>query len=163
CEDCPISLEGATVRVYATLPNPGVTARAAADPRHTFRLFHHADAQERAALEQAHGALLGEAVIAADGSYAVQLGRRYAGDAVDVYCGPGGGHAPPRPIQVALTTVQPVWRSVAAGAAKEGNEVAAFDYTMPPRLTCATLARLGLWLICGRVTLCGTDETIQGV
>jgi hypothetical protein len=176
CEDCPISLEGAVVRVYATLPDQGVTARAAADPRHTFRLFHHAGAEDQAALQTAHGALLGEAAIGADGAYSVELGGSYGGDAVDVdlYCGTLNGHVPPRPTQVALTTVQPVWRSVgaagaadAAGAGDAGdaaarNEVAAFDYAIPPRLTCAILNRLGLWVICGRVTLCGTDQVVEG-
>ena len=164
CEDCPISLEGAVVRVYATLPDQGVTARAAADPRHTFRLFHHADSGDQAALEAAHGALLGEAAIGADGGYSVELAGSYAGDAVDIdlYCGTLSGHVPPRPVQVALTTLQPAWRSVGVADAKAGNEVAAFDYAIPPRLTCATLGRLGLWVICGRVTVCGTDQVVEG-
>jgi len=165
CEDCPISLQGAAVRVYATLPNQGVTARAAADPRHTFRLFHHADAEDRAALEAAHGELLGEAIIGADGAYTVELAASYGGDAVDIdlYCGTVSGHVPPRPTQVALTTLQPAWRSVGAEDAKAGNEVAAFDYAMLPRLTCALLGRLGLWVICGQVTVCDTEEVIDGV
>jgi hypothetical protein len=165
CEDCPISLEGAVVRVYATPPDQGVTARAAADPRHTFRLFHHDDAGDQAALETAHGALLGEAAIGADGGYSVELAASYGGDAVDIdlYCGTLSGHVPPRPTQVALTTLQPAWRSVGAADAKAGNEVAAFDYAMLPRLSCALLNRLGLWVICGQVTLCGTDEVIEGI
>jgi len=169
CEDCPISLAGAVVRVYATLPDQGVTARAAADPRHTFRLFHHADAEDQAALETAHGALLGEAAIGADGAYSVELAGSYTGDAVDIdlYCGTLSGHVPPRPHQVALTTLQPTWRSLAAADAKAadgkaGNEVAAFDYAMPARLTCALLNSLGLWVICGQVTVCGTDQVVDG-
>ena len=112
CEDCLISLAGATVRVYATVPDQGVTARAAADPRHTFRLFHHASAEDQAALDTAHGELLGEAVIGADGSYAIELAPSYVGDAVDVdvYCGTLAGHVPPRPTQVTLTTLQPTCR-----------------------------------------------------
>jgi hypothetical protein len=166
CQDCYISLEGVTVRVYATLPDQGVAARAAADPRHTFRIFHHADAAEQAAAtEAAHGALLGEAIIGADGSYAVELAGSYGGDAVDLdlYCGTVGGHVPPRPSQVALTTLQPAWRLTGADDAGAGNQVAAFDYALPSRLTCEVLNRLGLWVICGRVTLCGTDEVIEGV
>ena len=165
CEDCLISLEGAVVRVYATLPDQSVTARAAADPRHTFRLFHHDDAGDQAALDTAHGALLGEAAIGADGGYSVELAASYGGDAVDIdlYCGTLSGHVPPRPTQVALTTLQPAWRSVGAADAKAGNEVAAFDYAMLPRLSCALLNRLGLWVICGQVTLCGTDEVIEGI
>jgi hypothetical protein len=167
CEDCPISLEGAVVRVYATLPDQGVTARAAADPRHTFRLFHHAGAEDQAALGAAHGALLGEAAIGADGSYSVELAGSYGGDAVDIdlYCGTLSGHVPPRPAQMALTTLQPVWRSAGAAdaaAAEASNEVAAFDYAIAPRLTCATLSRLGLWVICGRVTVCGTGQVVEG-
>ncbi len=171
CADCPISLDGATVRVYATLPDQGVTARAAADPRHTFRLFHHAEAADQAALAAAHGALLGEAAIGADGSYSVELGGAYGGDAVDIdlYCGTLSGHVPPHPVQVALTTLQPAWRrpgAAGAAAATEvtaaATEVAAFDYAIPPRLTCATLGRLGLWVICGQVTVCGTGEVVEG-
>lgn len=163
CADCQISLEGAAVRVYATLPNQGVTARAAADPRHTFRLFHHAE--DRAALETAHGELLGEAIVGAGGGYVVELAGSYGGEAVDIdlYCGTLAGHVPPHPHQVALTTVQPAWRSVTAEDATDGTEVAAFDYAIPPRLSCALLNRLGLWVICGQVTVCGTKEFVDGV
>ncbi len=165
CEDCLISLAGATVRVYATVPDQGVTARAAADPRHTFRLFHHASAEDQAALDTAHGELLGEAVIGADGSYAIELAPSYGGDAVDVdvYCGTLAGHVPPRPTQVTLTTLQPTWRIADAANAEGGAHVAAFDYAMPPRLACALLNRLGLWVICGQVTVCGTDQVVEGV
>lgn len=175
CEDCLISLAGATVRIYATVPDQAVTARAAADPRHTFRLFHHANAEDQAVLDTAHGELLGEAVIGADGSYAVELAASYAGDAVDVdvYCGTLAGHVPPRPTQVTLTTLQPTWRIVDAGGAEAagadaagaeaGAHVAAFDYAMPPRLACALLNRLGLWVICGQVTVCGTEDVVDGV
>jgi hypothetical protein len=174
CEDCLISLGGATVRVYATVPDQGVTARAAADPRHTFRLFHHAKAEDQAALDTAHGELLGEAVIGADGSYAVELAPSYGGDAVDIdmYCGTLSGHVPPRPSQVTLTTLQPTWRIVdaadagaadaGAAAAEAGAHVAAFDYAIPPRLGCALLNQLGLWVICGQVTVCGTDQVVGG-
>ena len=163
CEDCPISLEGAAVRVYATLPDQGVTARAAADPRHTFRIFHHG-AGDQAAAEAAHGPLLGEAVIAADGSYAAELAGSYAGDAVDIdlYCGTMSGRVPPRPGQVALTTLQPAWRHTGTTDPEAGDEVAAFDYALPPRLTCAMLGRLGMWVICGRVTVCSTGEAVGG-
>jgi hypothetical protein len=164
CEDCLISLGGATVRVYATVPDQGVTARAAADPRHTFRLFHHADAEDQAALDTAHGELLGEGIIGADGSYTVELAGSYAGDAVDIdlYCGTLSGHVPPRPNQVTLTTLQPTWRIVDALDAEAGAHVAAFDYAIPPRLACALLNRLGLWVICGQVTICGTDQVVGG-
>jgi hypothetical protein len=163
CEDCLISLEGATVRAYATLPDQGVAARAAADPRHTFRIFRRG-AGDQGAPEAAHGPLLGEAIIAADGSYAVELGGSYGGDAVDIdlYCGTLSGHVPPRPGQVALTTVQPAWRVTGAGDAGASTEVAAFDYALPPRLSCAMLGELGLWVICGRVTVCGTDQVVGG-
>lgn len=176
CEDCVISLADATVRVYATVPGQGVTARAAADPRHTFRLFHHANAEHRAALATAHGELLGEAVIGADGSYAVELAASYGGDAVDVdvYCGTLAGHVPPHPVQVTLTTLQPTWRTVdaavaeagagagAAAGAGAGAHVAAFDCAMPPRLSCALLNWLGLWVICGQVTVCDSDQVVEG-
>lgn len=176
CEDCVISLADATVRVYATVPGQGVTARAAADPRHTFRLFHHANAEHRAALATAHGELLGEAVIGANGSYAVELAASYGGDAVDVdvYCGTLAGHVPPHPVQVTLTTLQPTWRTVdaavaeagagagAAAGAGAGAHVAAFDCAMPPRLSCALLNWLGLWVICGQVTVCDSDQVVEG-
>ena len=164
CEDCLISLAGAMVRVYATVPDQGVTARAAADPRHTFRLFHHANAEEQAALDTAHGELLGEGIIGADGSYTVELAGSYSGDAVDIdlYCGTLSGHVPPRPNQATLTTLQPTWRIIDAADAEAGAHVAAFDYAIPPRLACALLNWLGLWVICGQVTVCGTDQVVGG-
>jgi hypothetical protein len=165
CQDCLISLGGATVRVYATVADQGVTARAAADPRHTFRLFHHANAEDQAALDTAHGELLGEGIIGADGSYSVELAGSYTGDAVDIdlYCGTLSGHVPPRPNQATLTTLQPTWRIVDASDAEAGAHVAAFDYAIPPRLACALLNRLGLWVICGQVTVCDTGQVVEGV
>ena len=164
CEDCPISLAGATVRVYASLPDSSVTQRAAVDPRHTFRLFHHADAEAQAALTASHGPQIGEAVIDPTGAYSVTLAADYQGGTLDVdlYCGTVAGHVPPHPNQMSLTTLQPVWRQAAQSEAAD-EQVAAFDYVVPSRLWCATLASLGLWIICGQVTLCKTDQAIAGV
>src|SRR5207248_8718803 len=80
----------------------------------------------------------------------------YTGGALDVdlYCGTVGGRVPPWPLQVGITTLQPQWRQT------EGGAVAAFEYELAPRIWCAILARLGLWSICGQVTVCGTERPI---
>ncbi len=143
CEDCPISLAGATVRLYASLPDPSETHRAAADPRHTFRLFHHADAEAQAALAASHGPQIGEAVIDETGAYSVPLASDYQGGALDVdlYCGTVAGHVAAHPTQMSLTTLQPVWRQAGTSDAAD-DKVAAFDYVLPSRLWCATLGSL---------------------
>lgn len=185
CDECTVSLEGVTVRAYAPAPGADPTRQVAADPRHTFRFLHHAD---EAGFAAAHGQLLGEGTVLPGGTYSVGLSEAYDGAALDIdlYCGTVGGRIPPHPHQIALTTIQPVWRSTVAGgqggglagapqagattraatalaAPAEADEVAAFDYTIPSRLWCATLARLGLWVVCGRVTVCDTGQPVGGV
>jgi len=150
CDDCIDDLEGATVRFYRTSDDPTLPGRAAAAVKHT--TFPRTEDE----LGQLEGRLLGEATVAAGGTFTVELGEGYDGGAVDVdlYCGTLAGHVPPRPRQLAVTTVQPEWRRT------EQSAVAAVNLEIPIRWWCLFRRLLGLWVICGRVTVCGTDTPV---
>jgi len=105
----------------------------------------------------------GGRVAGPDGKFSITLDseQKYGGEAfeIDVYCGtmPFRGPKPPRPnVQFTITTLQPMWRQT------ETRAVAAFDYCLPARFWCAILARLGLWVICGKLTTCTDPQPIFG-
>jgi hypothetical protein len=161
CDDCSEPLRGGTlrlVRVDDLTQGSRVSHAAAADPKSTVAVLTTEQADERS------GRVIAETVLADDGSFTVVLGGSYAGEAfeVDLYCGTLTGHpVPPRPLQVALTTLAPQWRASGTDAAKEF--VAAWEYEIPARFWCAIRGLLGWWTICGQVTVCGTDVPVSGV
>jgi hypothetical protein len=150
CDECQTPLAGATLRLYRAAPEGNTTALAVAHPKETFAIL----SDEQVAAKESR--LLAEAVVGDDGSFRVTLGGKqtYAGEAleIDVYCGTmsfKGGLVPPYPnIQFAVTTLQPMWRQ------GDGVARAVFEYCLSARYWCAVLARLGLWVICGRLTTC---------
>ena len=150
CDECQTPLAGATIRLYRPAPGGNTTAMAVAHPKETFAIL--SDEQ----LAEKKSRLLAEAVIGDDGSFRVPLGggkQAYAGEAfeVDVYCGtmPFKGPVPPHPnVQFSVTTLQPMWRQ------RENIAVAVFEHCLSSRYWCGVLARLGLWVICGRLTTC---------
>ena len=150
CDECQTPLAGATLRLYRSSPDGNVTALAVAHPKETFAILSDEQIAEK------NSRLLAEAVIGDDGSFRVTLGGKqtYEGEAfeIDVYCGTmpfKGGPVPPQPsVQFTVTTLQPMWRQ------GDGLAQAAFEYCLSARYWCAVLARLGLWVICGRLTTC---------
>lgn len=153
CDDCEKPLAGATVRLYRAVQDAGVTALAVANPKDTFAILSDEQVQAKAPR------LLAEVLVGEDGAFSVALGEKgaYQGEAleIDVYCGtiPFKGPKPPRPnLQFSITTVQPMWRH------GETRAQALFEYKVSARYWCAVLARLGLWVICGRLTTCSAPQ-----
>jgi len=67
---------------------------------------------------------------------------------------PGRADAPraDAPVQLTITTIQPRWRE------REDRAVAAWEYAIPQRFWCFLRSLLDAWVICGRVTVCGTKQ-----
>lgn len=154
CDDCTEPLVGATLRLVRTADASHLSHQAAADPKLTATVLTEDQAHER------ESRLLAETVLAADGSFSVEIGSGYEGEAfeVDIYCGTLTGHpVPPRPLTVTLTTLAPQWRE------RADVRVAAWEYEIPFRYWCAIRGLFGWWTICGHVTVCDTDVPVPGV
>jgi hypothetical protein len=129
-----------------------------ASPKDTFAILTDDQVNAKAA------DLIAETQTDAEGRFSFTLDEknRYAGEAfeVDFVCGtvpPKPRPNPPPPLQISITTVQPLWRKTEAGL------VAVWEYCLPARYWCAVLARLGLWVICGQVTMCDTKQPVGGL
>jgi hypothetical protein len=154
CADCQEPLSGISIRLYPVSTEGNVVARAVADPKDTVRILD----DERAANRPP---LLGEATVDEQGNFRVELARGYDGGAfdVDLYCGNVPRHIPPKPrkpVQVALTTLQPMWRGA------EDDFVAAWSYCLPVRVWCGIRSLFGAWVICGRLVTCEGSAPIPG-
>lgn len=158
CRECPRPLWGVIVRLYAP-EKDDLIERVAADPR-----FTALEATEKAVKARA-GRLLAEARVAEDGSFEVRFDpkSKYDGGPVEVDLRMEGvsnlleGTAQMRPRQIHLTTLQPAWRE------QQRERVAFWQYYLPARLWCLILSWFDVWVICGRVTVCGTDREVPGV
>jgi hypothetical protein len=158
CPDCPEPLSGLKVRLYASRAKNEVTALAVAHPKETFAIL-----DDKAANEKSRS-LIAEIETDAEGRFELQLGedQRYTGDTfeVDLYCGTvphlKPGPRPPQPLQISITTLQPLWREIGH------DRVAVWDYCIPHRLWCSVRARFGAWTICGRLTTCREGTPIAG-
>ena len=150
CEQCHEPLANVRVRLYRTRQNQNVAALAVASPKDTFAILTADEVTEKEA------ALLGEFETNEAGEFVAELGEKqgYRGEAfeVDVYCGTVPGHKPgpnpPPAVQFSLTVVQPLWRE------REEGLVFGWDYCLPARLWCLIRGRFGVWIVCGRVTVC---------
>lgn len=150
CEECQEPLSRARVRLYRIGESRNVTSLAVAAPKDTFAILTDEQIAEKEHL------LLAETETDDAGHYAFELGEkeRYDGEPfeVDVYCATVPPHTPTRresePIQFSITTVQPLWRK------REGGLFYGWDYCLSARLWCLVRARFGVWVVCGRVTVC---------
>src|SRR5581483_3839495 len=154
CDECQEPLANVTVRLYRPTGDQAA-ALAAAHPSETLAILP--DRQARAKSKE----LIGEAETDGAGRFTVELAKGYDGGAfeIDVYCGtvprPKIGRKA-KPVQFALTTLQPHWRESEAG------NVAAFEYCLPARFWCAVLRHFGVWTICGHLTTCADGAPIPG-
>jgi len=158
CPECPEPLSRLKVRLYASRATTEIAALAVAHPKETFAIL------DDRAVDEKSRSLLAEVETDAEGRFELRLGddQRYDGQAfeVDLYCGTvprlKPGPHPPQPLQISITTLQPLWREV-------GNDrVAVWDYCIPHRLWCLVRARFGAWTICGRLTTCQEGTPIAG-
>src|SRR5437763_7377092 len=168
CEECWEPISRVKVRLYRVREDENTIARAVASPKATFAILDEAQAREKESL------LIAEADTDDAGNFSFELGdeQKYGGEAfeVDVYCGTVPPHHPPRrdqePIQFSITTIQPLWRSRQGAEASEDVRVAdlyyAWEYCLPQRLWCLIRGRFGVWVVCGRVTVCekGVDTHV---
>lgn len=159
------SLSGVTVRLYRVRREDEVHIRKAAmaQPKETFSILS-ADA-----VAEKQSDLLAEGMTDANGQFAVDIEEdeefredehgRPAVFTVDVRVEsvPGSDVEPERPVQFTLTTHQPRWRETEAGT------VADWDATIPRRNWCAVLEEAGIWVVCGRVTICDTRDPVGGL
>lgn len=159
--DFPEALEGARVRLYRPREAPELTVtRATALAKDTFAML--TDDQVAAKADD----LLGEATVDAAGRFELVLGatQGYTGSAfeIDVYCGTvphlPPRPRPPRPVQFALTTLQPRWH-----LANERGAIAAWEYTIPARFWCAIRTRFDAWAVCGHVRAGAANTPVPNV
>lgn len=159
CSDCQEDLANTTLRLYRPEGTEDqIVARATAETKRTHQILDAEEAEKKA------DRLLAEAELDSEGRFKVVLGEEvdYEGEAieVDIYLDsvpgmPEGGEA--KPLQVSITTLQPQWRKGEAGA-RFG-----WEYCIPERFWCQVRGQFGAWMICGNVTLCETEEPVEGV
>lgn len=158
CRECPRPLWGVIVRVYAA-EGDRLIERAVADPKATIAALDDKGVKARA------GRLLAEAEVGEDGGFEISFDRNsgYEGGPVDIEMrveslarlderAPKG-----KARQIHITTLQPAWRE------RENDLVAYWEYYLPARIWCLILSWFDIWVICGRVTICGTDKPVSGV
>jgi hypothetical protein len=159
CAQCPEALSNVRVRLYRNRPEQNVTLLAVASPEDTSVILTDKQVKEKAS------SLLAETETNNDGLFIFELGEKqnYHGEAfeVDVYCetmpyqkiGPN----PPPPRQFTITTLQPLWRQ------SETGFLWVWDYCLPARFWSAIRALFGAQVICGHVTIYGTQEPVSHV
>jgi len=151
CDQCQEPLSLVKIRLYRIGQGRDVTTLAVAAPKDTFAILTDEQVAEKEQL------LIAEAETDKEGNFSFDLGegQKYNGEPfeVDVYCGTVPPHLPPhhepQPIQFSVTTIQPLWRE-----REKGELLYGWEYCLPARLWCLIRARFGVWVICGRVTVC---------
>ena len=157
CDDCPEPLSRVKVRLYRTRKDQNATALVAARPKDTFAILEEKQVKEKSS------SLIGEYETDDAGNFIADLGSKYEGGAfeVDVYCETVPGRKetpkPPKPLQFSITVVQPNWQP------QGRDSVAIWDYCLSQRYWCLVRSRFHAWVICGRVTVCGTRGPVPQV
>ena len=159
CADCPEPLANVKVRLYRTDAQQNAVALAAAAPKDTLAIL------DEASVAAKQSRLLAEVDTDAEGNFSLELSdkQKYQGEAfeLDVYCETvpqrKATQTAPTPRQFTITVLQPKWRQAEQGF------IAAWEYCLPHRFWCALRALFGAWTICGRVTVCDTQQPVGGV
>jgi len=145
------------VRLYRTRREQNAEALAAASPKDTFAILDDDAVKAKAS------SLLGEFETDDAGNFNAELPEKYDGGPieVDVYCGTVPGRKetpkPPKPLQFSITVVQPNWKPYGR------DSIAIWDYCLSWRYWRLVRSRFQAWVICGRVTVCGTRQPAPGV
>lgn len=159
CPECPENLSRVKVRLYRVRQTDNIAALAVANPKDTIAILPDEEIKAKSKF------LLAEVETDDDGRFTFELGDqiRYAGEPfeVDVYCekvpNQKLGNERPKPRQLSITTLQPVWRRT------ENGFTAVWNYCIPARVYCAFRALFGAWTICGRVLICDTKRGAANV
>ena len=160
------SLQGATVHLYRVpeekVDEEDLRLAATASPKETIRVLSEEEVADKQSQHFAEGEV-GE-----DGEFSVHIPKdanyqedkqgRPAVFQIDIRVEniPGSGLAAELPIQFTLTTHRPAWRPADEGEGATADK----DYTIPKRNWCEILTEAGIWVVCGRVTICGTDDPV---
>jgi len=132
-------------------------ALTAAAPKLTQRLLSEAESVEKA------NRLIGEAATSADGAYEIVVDDPgYDGGPVEIDIRVVASDLAMREelgdsLQTSLTVLQPSWRQ------REQNYVSLWNHCLSHRFWCLLLAKLDLWVICGRVIDCDSQNPVTGV
>jgi hypothetical protein len=157
CDECLEPLSHVKVKLYRIAQNRNVTALAVAAPKDTFAILSEEQVIEKESL------LIAEVEADDEGNFSFELGEKekYNGEPfeIDVYCATVSPHQSTRqqqPLQFTITTLLPMWRE------RENELFYAWEYCLPSRLWCLIRGRFGVWVVCGRVTVCeqGKDTNI---
>lgn len=150
CDECFEPLSRVKIRLYRIAQGRDATMLAVAAPKDTFAILTDEELRDKEQL------LIAEAEADEEGNFSFELSdqRAYRGEPfeVDVYCDTFPPHLPKQhesaPVQFSVTTLQPLWRE------REGGLFYGWDYCLPARLWCLLRGRSGVWVVCGRVTVC---------
>ena len=156
CAQYPEVLANVRVRLYRNRPEQSVTLLAVANPEDTSVILTGKQVKEK------ESSLLAETETSNDGVFIFELGEKqnYRGEAfeVDVYCTtmPYQKIEPssPPPRQFTITTLQPLWRQSDTGF------LWVWDYCLPTHFWSAIRGLFGAQVICGHVTIYGTQEPV---
>jgi len=150
CDNCSDNLDNIKVSLYRSA-DANVASLAAANPKATFAELDDKQLKER------QSSLLAEGVTDENGKLDLVLEKGYEGGAFDVVIHMRAAGQDGKEYHFYLTTLAPTWRKYV------DSLVAVWDYCLPQRIYCWILARLGLWVICGQVIHCKTQQPIGGV
>lgn len=156
CGECLEPLANVTVRLYRPTKE-ALVERATAAVKATYAILTEEEVEAKG------DRLLAEGTADADGRFQIRLGEPYDGGAleidafVDTVPGDETAQADLSPVQLSITTIQPRWRET------QDDLVAAFTHRISPKVWCAIRARLGIWVICGTVRHCQTEQPVPNV
>lgn len=150
CENCCDPLAHITVRVYKMKKTKTASTQVVANPKATHQLLSGREIAMR------KPRMLCETTTDAAGDFRLHFDAdAYDGGPIqiDMYLEslPHQGRQT-RPIQVAITTLQPQWRESQEGLS------AGWRYCIPARFWCYILSLFDIWVICGRVSLCENQK-----
>ncbi len=153
CDDCTEPFAKAVIKLYRLAEGSDIPALVAGQAKHAFAFV---DAEKAKAKQHC---LIAEAETDSEGSFVVNFGDGYDGQAfeVDVVIDQVAGVSDsdsdeePKSVHFTVDVVQPRWRG-------KGEPQAAWSHCLPSRWWCRVLERLGVWTICGRISLCDEAE-----
>ncbi|WP_439482340.1 hypothetical protein [Cyclobacterium plantarum] len=165
CDDHFMPLANTTVRLYRSRANvEEATVLVAAQAKETFQLI------DEKGIKAKEKQLLAETKTDESGNYIFQIDgdkSKYKGEAVefDIHYAeiPDYGQEDTskpknfKPFQATLNVIQPKWRET-----NNGLE-ASWHYRISNRIWCRILSILDIWVICGILTNCETQQALSGI
>ena len=165
CDDHFTPVAQTTIRLYRYAGDANqATALTAAQAKETFQRLDEKDIKAK----EKH--LLAETKTDQSGNYIFTIDseeKKYQGEVIefDVHYSrvPDYGQKDTeepkkfKPFQVTLNVLQPKWKETNSGV------VAGWNYRISTRLWCIILAWLDIWVICGVVLNCETEEPLAGI